>query len=114
MKYTLEPCIDASIAYKISVEVESYSGAKEAFVSGLPEDCTPYEDEEIEYNIVQIITYTDDVKDGIVSIGNSLDLPTRVDRDKFEKELIDLHVEKLKCDADDYADYQYEESRVRR
>jgi len=42
------------------------------------------------------------------------ELPTRVDRDEFEKWLIYLHVEKLKCDADDWADYQYEEARLRR
>lgn len=112
MQYTIEPCIDADLAYKISVEVESYSGAKPAYLSGLPEDCYPAEDADIEYNIVQIITYNDEETQ--VRIADGLELPTRVDRDDFERELIELHESKLADDRDVRADYEYEERRFRR
>lgn len=112
MQYTIEPCIDADLAYTISVEVESYSGAKPAYLSGLPEGCYPQEDAEIEYNIVQIITYTEDETQ--VRIADGLELPTRVDRDEFEAELMKLHEAKIIDDAECKADYLYEEGRLRR
>ena len=112
MTYTLEPCIDANISYSITVEVTYYTPARDAFLNGLPEDCTPAEDAECDYDITQIITYTEDETQ--VRIGNSLDMPSRVDESEFTRELIELHEQKLKDDAECKADYLYEESRLRR
>lgn len=113
MTYIIEPCIDASISYKITVEVTYYKAAKAAFLNGLPEDCTPAEYAEIEYEIKQIITFKDD-GESLVSMGNSLEMPSRVNVEEFESELMELHEQSLIDDLECRADYLYEESRLRR
>ena len=119
MIHIVEPCIDANVSYKITVEVgeNDYSAAKEAYVSGLPEDCYPAENAEIDYSITKIITFIDEGgedEESLVSIGNNLDIPSRVNEMELTQLVLDAHEAQLKDDADCKADYIYESNRVRR
>ena len=116
MKYNIEYCIDATRSYQITCEVDYYSGGREAYTSGLPEDCHPAEDAEVNYNITKVITFIDHdgYEESLVSIGNNLDMPWKVSESELTGMVLQAHEQKLIDDADCKADYLYEEARMRR
>ena len=106
MKHTIDANPNSDTYYEITVNVTFYRGARDAKTNCLPENATPSEDAEIEYDIVKIVAYSDD-ENPITSTGDNLELPELVDADKFDCELIEAHKQQLIDDADDWGDYQY-------
>lgn len=115
-KYNIEYCIDATRSYQITCEVDYYSAGRSAYTSGLPEDCYRAEDAEVNYNITKVITFIDHdgYEESLVSIGNSLDIPEKVNEMELTGMVLKAHEQKLIDDADCKADYLYEEGRMRR
>ena len=116
MKYNIEYCVDATRSYQITCEVDYYSAGRNAYTPGLPEDCYPAEDAEVNYNITKVITFIDngEYEESLVSIGNALDIPEKVNEMELTGMVLKAHEQKLIDDAEYKADYLYEEARLRR